>query len=219
LSVKKKRFRYRYIVIGLLIIVGGIYYIRGRIPLKSVIIKGTTRKGEVLSHLKFPKGIRIFSVNEESIKKNLFTIPWIKDVKVHKFFTGDLIIIIKKRKPVVYFRSSKPIGVEEDGSNFPLDSIPKNIPELVGGNFSPDALEWALCFVKLLNNKKFARKIYTSPEGPITYYKNFKIIWGKGNYNSKERYLQGVLRLKFKKGILDLRFNNQVVYRKEVRNG
>jgi len=212
---KKKRFRYRYILILLILLVVGIFYSRSRITLRNIIIKGTERKEEILSQLSLRKDVKLFNINEAKIKEKIFTLPWIKDVKVHRFFTGDLALFITERKPIAYFRGSKPMGVENDGLTFPLDSIPNSIPELLGGDFSPDALGWATTFISFISNKAFCKTIYTSPGGPITYYKGLKIVWGKGNYRKKERYLEEILRMKtIKKGILDMRFNKQVVYKK-----
>ncbi len=211
---KKKKFRYRYILILLIFVVVGILYGRSKVILKTISIKGTERRKEILAHLSFVKGTKIFSINEAEVKKELFTIPWVKNVKIHRFLTGDLVITVIERKPIAYFIGSKPIGIEKDGSNFPLDAIPSGIPELVGGNFTPDGLGWAISFINALKDKNLCKRIYTRLSGPITYYKNFKIIWGKGNYREKERYIQEALKLKLKKGILDLRFNGQVVYKK-----
>jgi len=216
---KKKKFRYRYILILLILVIIGLFYGRSKVVLKTISIKGTGRNKEILSHLSFAKGAKIFGVDEVKIKKELFTIPWIRDVKIHKFLTGALVIIVRERRPIAYFIGNKPIGIEKDGSNFPLDSVPSKMPELVGGSFTPDGLGWAISFIDALSNKEFCKKIYTRLTGPITYYKDFKIIWGKGNYKEKERYIQEILKLGLKKGILDLRFNGQVVYKKEVKNG
>ena len=211
--VKKKRFRYRYILILIILFVIGIFYGRSKVPLKAINIQGTNRSGEILSRLSIPGGTKLFSLNEKKIKERLLQISWVKDVKIYRFFTGNLMLSVKERKPIAYFLSSKPMGVEDDGSIFPLDSIPDSIPELVGGEFSADALGWAIAFTKSLTNKAFCQKIYPGPDGPITRYKHYKIIWGKGNYKKKERYLEEIIKMKIRKGILDMRFNGQVVYR------
>lgn len=211
--VKRKRFRYRYILILIILLVIGIFYGRSKVLLKNINIQGTTRKGEILSHLSFPEGTKLFHLSEKKIKETLFNIPWVKDVKIHRFFTGNMLVSVKERRPIAHFLGSKPMGVEEDGSIFQLDDIPDSLPELIGGDFSTDALEWAITFIRSLDNKRFCKKIYTGPDGPITRYKQYRIIWGKGNYGKKEKYLEEILKMKMRKGILDMRFNGQVVYR------
>ncbi len=212
--VKKKRFRYRYILILIILFVIGIFYGRSKVLLKTISVQGTARKREILLCLSFSDGTKLFHINEKKIKEKLFNIPWVKDVKIHRFFTGNMVLTVKERKPIAYFLSSKPMGIESDGSIFQLDAIPDSLPELIGGDFSTDALGWAITFINALNNKRFCRKIYTGSDGPITRYKQYKIIWGKGNYRKKERYLDEILKMKMKKGTLDMRFNGQVVYRK-----
>jgi len=72
------------------------------------------------SLLKKYKGKNIFLISVKEIRKDLKSIPEIKEVKVSKKFPSTLEVHIEKRHPFLFFRRDKTWwGVDEEGVVFP----------------------------------------------------------------------------------------------------
>jgi hypothetical protein len=177
---------------------------------------GTERREDILFTIS-PHPEKLYKLHPEMLRDEILSIPWVKSVRVIRIPTGRLILSVKERIPVAYFRGKEIMGVDRDGMVFPLENIPDDIPEFRGGTYTKDALGWAIEFIKATSISEVTRKIYITKKGPITQWEKFRIVWGKGNYRQKFIAAKYALSLKLDRGTLDMRFNDQIVYRKEVR--
>lgn len=78
----------------------------------------------VLNTLAIKPDTNIFSINlNDMIAKLLFTLPWIKEVKIERIYPDTLVIKIVERKPIAYFRKkSKLYLIDESGTLMESDN-------------------------------------------------------------------------------------------------
>ncbi len=74
----------------------------GRFPLRQIHLDGVVNSDveETLAIINVEKGVNLFTIDLDGVKKNLLTLPWMRTVQVKRVFPDSLSITIKEKVAV-----------------------------------------------------------------------------------------------------------------------
>jgi cell division septal protein FtsQ len=210
----KSRFRIRYVLILILLFL--VYQgWKAYAPVKGYKIKGLhSVSEEKISEVRqlipepFPKSV-------ELVKSAIRKLNWVQGVKFKKGIRGIMSICIQPRVPVARITNKKGVGVDREGILFPVAIGIDTLPSITIKNGSlHDTLGDAVRLLKVLRGLN-VNGIEITARGLESRIGKVKVIWGSDGYPEKYRLLKRILKTKvISSGILDMRFDNQVVLRR-----
>jgi len=111
------------------------------LPVSRISINGNHRVSEsrILNRIGVEKGVNMFSLSLEEAARRLQSMPWIRDVSIHRVFPDQMVIWVREFIPVARVKLDSGVWglVEEEGTIIPLS------PEEV----AQDAMGlWEICF-------------------------------------------------------------------------
>jgi cell division protein FtsQ len=156
-------------ILAVTFVIGGIYlgWVEakkpGRFPLHEIHLEGVanTNVEQALEAIHIDKGVNLFTIDLDSVKKNLLTLPWIRSVRVKRVFPGSLTIELTEKIAVCMGKAGSQLNLlDEYGAVIkPVEvNDPLVFPVVVTANREKDRAAKVVWLINLLGRHPWLKE-------------------------------------------------------------
>ncbi len=176
------------------------------IPAKKIISFGYNIDKKILLNKKMNK------INILEIKNIILKNEDIKNIRILKTPFGIIFVFSKKREILAYYNDNGILkGIDQNGNIFRTIYTKERLPVLSGNR------NRIIEGLYLLRIDKNIDTVFLTEYGPLTDDGFHKILWGYDDYQKKKNLIDKIKKNLSEKGIIDMRFKNNIFFMKEER--